>query len=81
MLAAQQLRLEAAITEKIKLDRRSADRARVIAEQTCPVCEQCDPAANGFVSRSTSWGRQASERSTRTGHALRVLLGQAGADA
>ena len=39
----------AATIEKDKRDRRDEDRARMIAEHTCPKCNQYDLDANGIV--------------------------------
>jgi hypothetical protein len=48
-LAVHRLRLESAAITMQAHDRRAEDRARMIADQTCPRCHQFDIAINGLV--------------------------------
>ena len=56
---------------KQKHDRRAEDRARMIAEQTCPRCQQHDMDANGVVDTRDLMG----ETGPRASHPYRSCVG------
>ena len=70
-LASHQLRIEAATIENSKRVQRDENRAHMLAEQTCPKCNQIDLDANGLVDTRDLMG----ETGARGRHLFRSCFG------